>query len=322
MRRVLFAGGGTGGHLYPGIALAHTLKTRILFLCTERPFDRLALEAAGLPYCVLPAPRISPSFPLRFGRACARAARVLLEFRPDVVVGLGGYGSVPTLVAATCLGIRFVLLEQNVLPGKANRALARLAARVFVQWDGTKISGRVVAAGSPLRATLTRIDRVEACGRLGLDSRQPVVLVLGGSQGAEALNSVDLDVQTLRIVGRGRTARGTVVLEYLNEMELAYSAADLAISRAGALAIAELAHFGIPTVLVPYPHAADDHQRENARRLGDAAWVVEETELPRLRGIVDKLVSGDPEVHNRGRALQRFARPDAARTIAEELGKL
>lgn len=319
---MLFAGGGTGGHLYPGIALAQSLEIRLLFLCTERAFDRTALEANGLPYRILPSPRLSASFPLKFGRACAIAVRTLLEFRPDVVVGLGGYGSVPPIAAAICLRIPFVLMEQNMLPGKANRALASLAARVFVQWEGTRLPGRIVQAGSPLRPSLRRIERGEACRRLGLDPARPVVLVLGGSQGADALNALDLDIQTLRITGRGRMARGTVVLEYLNEMEVAYSAADLAISRAGALAIAELAYFGIPTVLVPYPHAADDHQRANARALGDAAWVVEESEIERIYPIVRKLVSGDPEVHNRGRALRQFARPNAARTIAEELAKL
>ncbi|MBI2900748.1 MAG: UDP-N-acetylglucosamine--N-acetylmuramyl-(pentapeptide) pyrophosphoryl-undecaprenol N-acetylglucosamine transferase [Planctomycetes bacterium] len=321
-RGILFAGGGTGGHLYPGIALAQSLSGRRLFLCTERPFDRSALDAARLPYRVLPSPRLSPSFPVRFGRAVAESLRALREFRPDVLVGLGGYGSVPPVAAAMLLGIPYVLLEQNIRPGKANRALAPMAARVYAQWRETRLPGRVVAAGSPIRPGLRRIPKSQACARLGLDPDRPTVLVLGGSQGAGALNALDLDVQTIRITGRGRTARGTVVLEYLDEMELAYSAADLAVSRAGALAIAELACFGLPTVLVPYPHAADDHQRANARALGDAVWVVEESEIGRIAEIVAKLVSADPEVHNRGRALQRFARPEAARTIAEDLSSI
>lgn len=240
-----------------------------------------------------------------------------------MLVGLGGYGCVPPVAAAMMMGIPYVLLEQNVRPGRANRALAPMAARVYAQWTGTKVRGRVLPAGSPLRPGLRRVPRPEACARLGLDPARPIVLVLGGSQGAEALNALDLDdVQTIRITGRGRKARGTVVLEYLHEMELAYSAADLAVSRAGALAIAELAAFGLPSVLVPYPHAADDHQRANAHALGDAVWVVEESGIGRVREIVAKLVSGDPAVHNKGRALHAFARPEAARTIAEDLKKI
>lgn len=275
-----------------------------------------------MPFQVLASPRLSPSFPVKFGRACADSARAIQSFRPDVIVGLGGYGCVPTIAAAMMYGIPFVLLEANILPGKAVRALAPLASRVYTQWSEARLPGRTVVSGMPLRPGLRRVPRDEACRRLGLDAAKPVVLVLGGSQGAGALNALEIDAQTLRITGRGNTAQGTVVLEYLDEMELAYSAADLAISRAGALAIAELAYFGIPTVLVPYPRAADDHQRRNARALGESVWVVEESAIDGARDVVAKLVSRDPDVHNRGRNFQRFARPDAAQIIARDLASL
>ncbi len=293
-----------------------------MFLCTERPFDRAVLETARLPHRPVPSPRLSASFPIRFGRALAKSARVLLDFRPDVLVGLGGYGCVPPVTAAALMGIPYVLLEQNILPGRANRTLAPMAARVYAQWEGTRLRGRILAAGSPLRPGLRRVSREEACLRLGLDPRRPTVLVLGGSQGAEALNAIEIRAQSVRITGRGRSAQGTVVREYVNEMEVAYSAADLAVSRAGALAIAELAYFGVPTVLVPYPRAAENHQRANARALGNAVWVIEEARIDRVGEIVAKLVSGDPEIHNRGRAFHRYARPDAARVIAEDLGRI
>jgi UDP-N-acetylglucosamine--N-acetylmuramyl-(pentapeptide) pyrophosphoryl-undecaprenol N-acetylglucosamine transferase len=318
----VFAGGGTGGHLYPGIALANELDGETLFLCTERPFDRGALEAAGQRFECLSSPMLGPSFPLRFGKACSRALKILEEVRPRVVIGLGGYGAVPAAVAAVFRGIPFVLLEQNIVPGKANRLLANLARRVYVQWEGTAMRGRLVATGSPLRSRLRKIPRGEACRRLGLDPDKRVVLILGGSQGAAALNRLEVPAQTLRIAGRGKSAPGDVVLEYLEEMEVAYSAADLAVSRAGAMAIAELAFFSLPTILVPYPHAAGDHQRANARALGDAVRVVEEGEIDLLPDLVAKLVSGGAPLHNMGRALGKFARPDAARLISEDLARI
>ena len=241
------------------------------------------------------------------------------EVRPRVVIGLGGYGTVPTAVAAYFLGIPFVLMEQNIIPGKANRFLARLARRVYVQWAGTKMGGSLLVTGSPLRARLKKVPREEACQKLGLDPNRPVVLVLGGSQGAAALNQVEIPAQTLRITGKGKSSSGDVVVEYLDEMELAYSAADLAISRAGAMAIAELAFFGIPSILVPLPTSAKDHQRANARALGEAVRVVEEAEIDLLPDLVSKLVSGGEALHNMSRDFRTFASPDAAQIIREDL---
>ncbi len=320
--RYIFAGGGTGGHLYPGIALSNELEGDSLFLCTERPFDRRALEAAGKSFEALSSPRLGMTFPFRFGRACRQAAQILKKVGPRVVVGLGGYGTVPTAVAAFFQGIPFVLMEQNIIPGKANRFLARLARRVYVQWAETKMKGSLLATGSPLRASLRKIPREEACRKFGLNPDRPVVLVLGGSQGAAALNQVEIPAQTLRITGKGKSAAGDVVVEYLDEMEYAYSAADLAISRAGAMAIAELAFFGLPTILIPYPHAAHDHQRANARALGNAVSIVEEAEIDLLGDRVSKLVSGGEALHNMSRDFQRFASPDAAKLIMEDLAKI
>ena len=167
--KVIFAGGGTGGHLYPGIALAQLLRQEgscSFFLCTDRPFDARELAAYGMEFETLAAPRMRPilALPGAMARAVGRARDCLREFAPDLVVGLGGYGSFPTLAAATIERTPYVLLEQNAVPGRANLLAARGARRVYTQWEEARrsfpgLGARVIHAGSPLRSGLERLDR-------------------------------------------------------------------------------------------------------------------------------------------------------------------
>lgn len=282
-------------------------------------------------------------------RALRRAAARIREFRPDVVVGVGGYGTVPPVLAARALGVPYVLLEQNVRPGKANRFLAPGARRIYVQWAEAKAGfpgcgPRVRVTGSPLRRGLRRGDRAEARRRFGLEEDRPTVAVVGGSQGAEALNRgilAGLDgtierLQILHVTGPGRAEpiraayrqRGAraAVIEFVTDMDRLYSAADLVVSRAGALAIAEMAALEVPAVLVPIARSAGDHQRENARaaaRTGGAIYLEEEECLRGgLAPILRRLVSGEPLFDNMRRRLRALARPEAARAILEDLGGL
>lgn len=346
--RAVFAGGGTGGHLYPGIALAQYLRAQgstSLFLCTDRPFDARELAAYGMDFDPLAAPRIRPilALPASMMSAVRSARRRLRDFAPDLVVGLGGYGSFPTLAAAALDGVSYVLLEQNAKPGRANLLAARGARRIYTQWDEARrnfpgLGARVIHAGSPLRSGLERIPRKDARRKLGLDSDAPVVGVIGGSQGADSLNGLVIrelaaapGVRILHLAGRWADATRAAyrsagldarVEEFRRDMGAVYSACDLVISRAGALAIAELQALGCASVLVPYPHAARDHQAANARaleRVGAAAVVDERTARPgALAAWARKLMRGDGDFDRMRRVISTLARPDSARHIVED----
>lgn len=347
--RLLFSGGGTGGHLFPGVALGQRLVRdggRAFFLCTDRPFDARELAAAGLDHRALRAPRLRSglAFPVELARAVRSAIHEIRRFRPDLVVGLGGYGSFPALAAAAAQGIPYVLMEQNVQPGLANRVAARGARRIYAQWEESRphfagAGSRFVATGSPLRDGLEPMSRAEARRRLFLDPDDLVVGVVGGSQGAESLNRLAVaelsrvpGVGVLHLAGPGadRVRRdyaergvGARVEEFRRDMAAVYAACDLVISRSGALALAELAALRIASVLVPYPHAAADHQAANARvveRAGAAAVVDERVAPPgTLASWVRRLVHGDPVFSEWRRRLGGFARPDAAGRILGDL---
>ncbi|MDP7035264.1 MAG: UDP-N-acetylglucosamine--N-acetylmuramyl-(pentapeptide) pyrophosphoryl-undecaprenol N-acetylglucosamine transferase [Planctomycetota bacterium] len=314
---VAFAGGGTGGHLAPGMAVAEELSdqygARIRFYGTGRPAEKRMLEGTGYRWQVLPAspPGRNPKAWMRFLKRnlqgislCAR--KYFQEERPDILVGLGGYGSVPAAVAALEMGIPIVLLEQNVLPGRANRFLARWADVFVTQWEesrtylesvtrkarknGSRL--QVVCLGNPLRrGILPSIDRLEARRRLGLDPHRPTLLIAGGSQGAHSINRRVLEalpvlkrlvprLQYIHLTGERdyiivkgafqKASLSSFSSPYLQDMGLAYRASDFALTRAGATTLAELALARIPAMLVPYPQSADDHQKLNARLFAQA----------------------------------------------------
>jgi UDP-N-acetylglucosamine--N-acetylmuramyl-(pentapeptide) pyrophosphoryl-undecaprenol N-acetylglucosamine transferase len=351
-RRILFAGGGTGGHVFPGVALAQSLPdSTVHWLCTSRPFDAQQLSAASIPFEPLESPRWRgfTGFLGPMARAILASARRIREFRPDVLVGVGGYGTVPPVIAATSLGLPYALLEQNVKPGKANRFLAPGASRIYVQWAQARAAfpgcgSKVVVTGSPLRKQLRRVPREQALRRFGLDGARPTLAVVGGSQGAEALNRGVVEaldgtasaIQIIHVTGKSHVegvraayaANGAraVVLDFVSDMDSLYSAADLVVSRAGAMAIAELAAFGTPSVLVPIARSSGDHQRENARvvaKAGGAILLEERGGLPEgLTPILRKLVGRDPMFEAMRLNLAPLARPEAAQTILEDLERL
>ena len=319
--RVVFTGGGTGGHLYPAIAIADALRERgadVLFVGTADRLEATIVPRAGYALATVrsrPLSRkLSPAL-LAMGFANAagtvQAMRVLRRFRPDIVIATGGYVCFPVVFAARALRVHpIALLEPNAHPGLTNRLLAPLVDEVwgaFSEGD-RRFHGKYVHAGIPVRAALRALpSREEALARLGLSAKRRTILAMGGSQGARSINDALASLvtsdglpdgwQLIHVTGEKeydrvrRLTRGPqgsvrgdaepVMRPYLHDLTDAYAAADLVLARAGASTLGELAATGRPAILVPYPHAADDHQRANAAMVADAgaAVVVDDREL-------------------------------------------
>jgi UDP-N-acetylglucosamine--N-acetylmuramyl-(pentapeptide) pyrophosphoryl-undecaprenol N-acetylglucosamine transferase len=356
VKRILIAGGGTGGHLYPGLAVAEALKRmrpdmEILFVGTERGIEKQVVPEAGYPFRALPIrgfPRkLSPewvTFGFSLAASMARAASLLRSWRPDVIVGTGGYASVPPAWMGVWMRIPVVLLEQNRTPGMATRATARWARRVCVTYAdsvsalGRKDNARVT--GNPVRRAVVETPPVP--GEPGIVR----VLVIGGSRGAhqinvlltEALAALPPSLTVEFFVQTGRDDRRWVeekfeasgfrasVEAYVDRMEEAYARADLLVCRAGATTLGEVTARGLPAILIPYPYATAGHQDANAEVLGreGAAEVLDSRtltaqELARaLRAMVED-AGRRARMAERARAL---GRPSAADDVAAEILKI
>ena len=298
----IFAGGGTGGHLYPALAVAEQLlaaqpEAAIVFACSDRPIDRRVLSGtdyAIVPQPIQPLPRTplaAPGFLKAWWRS-GRLARTLLDdLKPRAVLGTGGFAAAPMIKQASKAGIPTAMLNPDAVPGKANRYLAKYVDVVFTQFESTAekfgplYSGRAKAVGCPIRDGFADADRAQAMMHFSLDPNRKTLLVNGGSQGAASINEaialLDDDLgqfadrwQLLHVTGlsnvtelndddHGR-AMPSVILNYCDRMDLACAAADLSLCRGGASTTAELAASGTPSVIMPYPYHSDDHQRLNA----------------------------------------------------------
>jgi len=356
--RIVFAGGGTGGHLFPGISVAEELRrrhpdARLLFLVTSRDQSYANLQKQGIEVAVVPSSGSGP-LPKRIaslvpGMACA--FRLLRRFRPDVVLGLGGYGALAPVACARLLRIPCVLLEQNVIPGRTNRLLELFVEEVECQWEESASffhnRSKVRVTGNPIRAGIQRRDRAEAAAQLGIDPAKPTLLVMGGSQGATPLNESVFGalpffaeerrpIQFVHLTGRADVERARAVYEsfsmpagilgFLGDMSLAYSVCDLALSRAGGTSIAELTALGIPSILIPYPYATDNHQYLNARVLEyhGAALLIEQAALssPRLARRVMELLASPARLAYMARQSRLFGVPRAASVVADRVEAL
>jgi UDP-N-acetylglucosamine--N-acetylmuramyl-(pentapeptide) pyrophosphoryl-undecaprenol N-acetylglucosamine transferase len=359
--RVIFAGGATGGHLMPGVATALALKkalpgARSLFLTSDNRTERRcsgaldAFETAYLPQAPWHGPGGKLLFPAKALHAAARMADVIRGFRPHVVVGLGSYNSAVPVLCARLAGVPTALVAADALPGVAVRLLAPVADVVLVQW-GEVIprlkARRAVVTGLPVRESILSADRRAALRRFGFTAARPTLLAMGGSQGALALNSTlhealqmaaqrGADLQVVHLTGidhlqtalQQRFGEGINYrpIGFLDHVEDAYAAADFAFGRAGASTLAELTAVGLPSILVPYPHAANDEQRLNAALLSEAgaAIVIPQPELSaaRLCHALTALAGDAALRRSMAESALSQGRPDAACRAAQELAEL
>lgn len=350
--RVAIACGGTGGHLFPGLAVGEVLSRAgcaITLLVSPKEVDQHAVrDIRGMEIVTLPAVGFSGN-PVAFARGFWRSFRAArAEFwlrKPAAVLAMGGFTSAPPALAGRTLGASVFLHESNTVPGRANRWLARWVREAFVGFEESSArlaASRVTCTGTPVRPAFVPGDTAASRAALGLDTGRPVLLVMGGSQGARGVNEAVLaavpglrascpGLQFLHLTGtqdydvvRGGYARlgaPAVVRPFLREMHLAMAAATAAVSRAGASSLAEIAAMRLPSLLVPYPAAADNHQWFNARSFagtGAAACVSQDTlTSTALTASVVPLLTDEAVRRAMVEALARRDRPTAARDIGQ-----
>ena len=354
----VIACGGTGGHLFPGIAVAEVLRRRgheVMLFVSEKEIDSLALSTRSqlrfekLPLVGLPS-LYSPAifgFVRRFGESLARCRAIYDKFKPQAVLGMGGFTSTAPIVAGRLRGASTFIHESNAIPGKANRLTARMVRAVLLGFKECAPffpKSHTEITGTPIRTELQRVDRPVAREALGLRGDLPTLLVMGGSQGASGINQAmikslpslrDHHLQVIHLSGNRderlvadnyrRENIPAFVAPFHHRMEEVYSAADLAIARAGAASLAEVAAFALPSVLVPFPYATDDHQTRNAEvfvRAG-AALLVKEGEIQGdLLALRIKELMADPaKLRAMSDASRRLAPTDAADRVVNTIEK-
>ena len=362
--RVIISGGGTGGHIFPAVSIANALReinpdTKILFVGAEGRMEMQRVPAAGYEIIGLPVrgllrPLWKPgniSILMDFLKSKRMVKKTIRDFKPDVAVGVGGYASSATLNAAYELGIPCLIQEQNSFAGLTNKTLAKKAKKICVAYEGMERffpKDRILLTGNPVRQSLLNdsLTREECAAAFGLSASKPTILLIGGSLGARTLNeSVMRNLsriaaspiqfiwqtgsyykkeieQTLDVKGK---PTNLLVTDFNSRMDQAYCLADLVISRAGAGSISELCLLGKPSILVPSPNVAEDHQTHNAMALVNkqAALLVRDADAPeQLIPLALETVVNTERLQELGKNAAAMALRDSARIIAEEVIKL
>ena len=362
--KVIISGGGTGGHIFPALSIANAIRdiepdAEILFVGAQGRMEMKRVPDAGYRIVGLPIrgfyrPLWKPAnigVAIDYLKSMRLAKKLLREFCPQVAVGVGGYASSAALGAANSLGIPTLLQEQNSFAGLANKKLARKAAKICVAYEGMERffpADKILVTGNPVRQTLLscKLTKSEAVEKLGFDPVRPLALIIGGSLGARTINESVL--QQLKLIGESRVQfvwqtggfyfedikrqlaetgcpANLKVTDFINHMDEAYRAADLVISRAGASSISELCLLGKPSILVPSPNVAEDHQTHNAMALvqKDAALLVRDADARgQLIPLAVKTALDIPSLQRLGANAKAMGLPDSARVIAEEVLKL
>lgn len=362
MRRVIISGGGTGGHIYPAITIARAIAeiepTEFLYVGSKIGLENTLIPKEGLPFVTLDVRGLERKLSVRnfvtlakTAGSVVKAEMIIRKFKPDVVIGTGGFVCGPVLLAASLSGIPTLIQEQNVIPGVTNTILSRFVKRIALGYR--EAAGRfkrrdiLVYTGNPVRKDVLTVSRAEGRSILGLDADKFTLLVAGGSRGARSINNAMIEVHkhfkndpTIQILhvtgdheydrvvkqldgidGKGRYGLGSRVVPYLHTMPDALAAADLAVYRAGAVGLAELTVRGVPSILIPYPYAAEDHQRYNAQALvmcGAAKMILDK--MLTGKDLLEEIIhlKEDPQaLASMAQASKSLGKPEAAQDIAK-----
>lgn len=355
--KVIISGGGTGGHIYPAIAIADELKSRfpeaeILFVGALGKMEMEKVPKAGYPIKGLPIAGIDRGnmmanikFPFKLIKSLGLAKKIINEFKPDIAIGTGGYASGPLLWQASKAGIPIIIQEQNSFPGITNKILKNKAAAICVAYEGIEQfpANKVHYTGNPIRSEIFRNlpDRAEAIKSFGLNPDKKVILSVGGSQGSRTMNNAwkaGMDklkkegVQLVWQTGKldfenlkrelSNDLDGVNLTEFIYEMKTAFAAADVIVSRAGAMAISELCLIGKPVILLPFPYAAEDHQTKNAKSLADkkAALMLSDHQAPaELVDTALELIKNAESQSNLSENIKKLGKPNATKEIVDIL---
>ena len=361
--KVIISGGGTGGHIFPAVSIANAIKgidpeADILFVGAEGRMEMQRVPDAGYPIIGLPIEGFDRKNPFKNIRVlwkilkCQLKARnIIRDFKPQVVVGVGGYASGPTLKTAGQMGIPTLIQEQNSYAGVTNKLLAKSASKICVAYEGMERffpADKIILTGNPVRQQLlnTNITHEQAVMQFGLNPTLPTILIIGGSLGARTINESvlaaldDIRQSGIQIIwqtgkfysqhiaeelAKHSKIANLYVSDFISNMDVAYAAADLVISRAGASSISELCMLGKPCILVPSPNVAEDHQTKNALALvhRDAALMVKDADAPQqLIKLAMEVVRDTQQLTSLSSHIKEMALPDSANIIAKEVIRL
>lgn len=357
--KFILSGGGTGGHIYPAVAIANELKARfpeceILFVGASDKMEMQKVPQAGYKIIGLWIAGIqrrltldNAMFPLKLASSLLKSRRIIKDFKPDVVIGTGGFASGPLLKAASGMGVPTVIQEQNSFPGITNKWLAKTASKICVAYDNLERffpANKIVFTGNPVRQDLIDTDtkRAEAVKHFELDPNKKTLLVLGGSLGARRVNQLidkELayiqahDVQVIWQCGKlyydlykHHSEKSNVqVLAFIDRMDLVYAAADFVVSRAGASSVSELCIVGKPVIFIPSPNVAEDHQTKNAEAIVSkgGAILLKEAQLDtQFQPVFADLVNNAEKQQSLSQNIKKLAKVNATNDIVEEVIKL
>lgn len=359
VKKFILSGGGTGGHIYPAVAIANELKVRfpdseILFVGASDKMEMQKVPQAGYKIEGLWIAGIqrritldNAMFPLKLVSSLIKSRKIVKAFKPDVVIGTGGFASGPLLRAAAGMGVPTVIQEQNSYPGITNKWLSKFAKKICVAYDNLERffpASKLVFTGNPVRQDLmdTEGKREEGIARFGLDPNKKTLLVLGGSLGSRRINQLIakeltwLQAQDVQIIWQcGKfyfeeyrhhgDKDGIQVLSFIDRMDLVYAAADIVISRAGASSVSELCIVGKPTLFIPSPNVAEDHQTKNADAIVNkgGALMLKESQLDtQFQPLFGDLIANEEKQQKLGENMKKLAKVNATNDIVEEIVKL
>lgn len=361
MRKLKFilSGGGTGGHIYPAIAIANELKSRFpdaefLFVGAQDkmemqkvPQSGYAIEGLWIAGLQRKLTLQNAMFPLKLVSSLLKSRKIIKKFKPDVVIGTGGFASGPLLQTANTLNIPTVIQEQNSYPGITNKLLSKKANAICVAYENLEQffpKNKIVFTGNPVRQDILDIDskRSEALSYFNLDENKKTLLVIGGSLGARRINQLiakEIDFlrnNNLQIIWQCGNlymadykhfseVENVQVVSFIDRMDLIYAAADFVISRAGASSVSELCLVGKPTIFIPSPNVAEDHQTKNAKAIVDknGALLIKESELDeKFESVFIKLIHDENLQKSLSENMKKLAKPNATKDIVEQIEKL